>query len=103
MVDLGCDDRSPWNEEPMPRRRTVALDDEQRRALESHRDHHPAPAVRERCAALLKIADGASPHWAARHGLLRPRDPDTVYGWRDRYEAAGLAGVLAHRHGGARR
>jgi hypothetical protein len=37
--------------------------------------------VRERCGALLKIAAGHSPHAVATQGLLKPRDPDTVYGW----------------------
>jgi hypothetical protein len=59
--------------------------------------------VRERCAALLKIADGHAPHAVARAGLLRVRDPDTVYAWLDHYQTEGLAGLLAHPHGGNRR
>ncbi len=87
----------------MSQRRTLALTPEQRQALLHHRDHDPRPYVRERCAALLKVADGQAPHAVARGGLLRPRDPDTVYAWLDRYQASGLAGVLAHQHGGNRR
>jgi transposase len=34
----------------------------QRQDLQQYRDHDPRPYVRERCAALLKIADGQSPH-----------------------------------------
>jgi hypothetical protein len=34
--------------------------------------------LRERSAALLKIADGMPAALVARQGLLRPRDPDTV-------------------------
>jgi hypothetical protein len=34
---------------------------------------------------------------------LRPRDPDTVYHWLDRFQAEGIPGVLAHPHGGNRR
>jgi hypothetical protein len=41
---------------------------------------------RERASALLKIADGKSAHWVAKHGLLVERDPDTVYGWLNGYE-----------------
>jgi hypothetical protein len=37
--------------------------------------------VRERCAAVLQIADGVSAHAVARQGRLKPRDPDTVYAW----------------------
>jgi hypothetical protein len=51
----------------------------------------------------LKIADGGTPHAVARHGLLKPRDPDTVYAWLSAYEANGLAGLLARQHGGRRR
>jgi hypothetical protein len=87
----------------MPQRRTLTLTDDQRHQLVHHRDRDPRPAVRERCAALLKIAAGQSPYAVARQGLLRPRDPDTVYSWLGYYQAQGLPGLLAHLHGGARR
>jgi hypothetical protein len=87
----------------MARRRTLILTPAARRDLVAHRDHDPRPYVRERCAALLKIADGLSPHAVAQHGLLQPRDPDTVYGWLSHYQAEGLAGLLARQHGGRRR
>ena len=87
----------------MYQRRTLALTDAERAELLSHRDHHPKPSVRERCAALLKIADGHSPYAVANAGLLRPRDPDTVYAWLDYYQDQGLPGLLAHQHGGSRR
>jgi hypothetical protein len=87
----------------MPERRTLALTDEQRQRLLHHRDHDPRPYVRERCAAMLKVADGRAPHAVARHGLLRPRDPDTVYSWLGRFQRDGLPGLLAHQQGGFRR
>ncbi len=87
----------------MPRQRTLALTDTQRQELLDHRDHDPRPYVRERCAALRKIAAGQSPHAVARQGLLRPRVPDTVYRWLDHYERLGLRGVLEFQHGGAHR
>ena len=59
-------------------RHTLPLTDEERTDLQHYRDHDPRPYVRERAAALLKIAAGQSPHAVARHGLLRPRDPDTL-------------------------
>lgn len=83
--------------------RTLDLTDSQRTTLQEARDHDARPFVRERSAAILKIADGASPHWVARHGLLRPRDPDTVYGWLNRYETMGFVGLLVRQHGGPRR
>jgi hypothetical protein len=87
----------------MASRRTLALTEEQQRELQAHRDHDPRPYVRERCAAVLKIAAGHAPYWVARHGLLKGRDPDTVYGWLTRYQAEGLAGLLAHPPGGNHR
>ena len=87
----------------MPRRRTLELTDAQRQDLHHHRDHDPRPYVRERCAALLKIADGQSPHAVARQGLLKPRKPDTVYSWLDWYERYGLRSVIWFQHVGAHR
>ena len=55
----------------MPFQRTLDLTESQRQDLQHYRDHDPRPYVRERCAALLKIADGQSPHAVARHGLLK--------------------------------
>lgn len=57
------------------------------------RDNDPKPYMRERSAALLKIAAGSSPHAVAKSGLLRERDPDTVYSWLERYRAEGIAGL----------
>lgn len=90
-------------EETMAHRRTLTLTRPAQQALEQQRDHHPRPYVRERCAALLKIAAGMSPHAVARHGLLKPRDPDTVYAWLTTYQTAGLPGLIARQHGGPRR
>lgn len=87
----------------MPYRRTLELTDAQRQDLLQYRDHDPRPYVRERCAALLKIADGRSPHAVARHGLLKPRDPDTVYEWLNWYERFGLHAVWMFQHGGKHR
>lgn len=68
-------------------RRTLLLDSSQRDELQRIRDHDPRPYMRERASALLKIADGLAPNWVARFGLLKPRDPDTVYQWLNRYQA----------------
>lgn len=87
----------------MPKRRELSLTPEQQEELIGHRDHHQRPDVREKAAALLKIAEGASPHWVAKSGLLKPRDPDTVYGWLQIYLDEGFAGLIRRQHGGARR
>lgn len=73
----------------MPRFRILTLSDEQRADLLQLRDHDQRPYMRERAAALIKIADGQSPHAVALHGLLKRRDPDTVYGWLNEYLAHG--------------
>lgn len=86
----------------MAARRTLKLSPRQREELVEHRDHDARPDVRERCAALLKIASGKSPHRVAREGLLKPRKPDTVYGWLNHYQQGGLQQLLEHRHGGNR-
>jgi hypothetical protein len=65
----------------MAKRRTFYPTPEQETELIRTRDHDPRPYLRERAAALLKIAAGMSPHAVARTGLLKPREPDTVYTW----------------------
>ena len=87
----------------MVARRTLELKTKQRQELEEYRDHDPRPYLRERCGALLKIAGGATAHAVARQGLLKPRDPDTLYGWLGLDEAEGVSGLVAHQHGGDRR
>jgi hypothetical protein len=87
----------------MATRRTLWLDEQQRQQLTYHRDHDSRPYVRERCSALLKVADGFSAHAVACSGLLRRRDPDTIYSWLDRFESGGLDSLFDHQHGGYRR
>ena len=84
-------------------RRTLRLKTREQQALEYYRDHDARPYVRERCSALLKVAAGETPHAVARQGVLKPRDPDTLYGWLEVYEDEGMAGLIAHQHGGDRR
>ena len=67
-------------------RRTLELTDQQRAELEHIRDHDARAYLREKAAALLKIADGHSPHWVAAQGLLKPRHKETVYGWLNHYQ-----------------
>ena len=87
----------------MALRRTLKLKTREQRELEHYRDHDARPYVRERCSAVLKIAEGKTPHAVARQGLLQPRDPDTLYGWLQIYEDEGVVGLVAHQHGGDRR
>jgi len=86
----------------MPVPHQLALTTEERTALETARDTSPLPYLRERAAALLKIADGQIAAQVARRGLLRPRQPDTIYDWLRRYREGGLA-ALAIRPGRGRK
>ena len=86
----------PLSEEPMMPRRQLVLNPTERQELVQMRDHARQPYLRERAAALLKIADGMPAALVARQGLLRPRRPDTVYDWLDRYQATGSAGMKVH-------
>jgi hypothetical protein len=73
--------------------RELYVSADERQALEQMAQRDPKPYRRERATALLKIAAGQPAAVVARSGLLRPRDPDTLYSWLDRYEADGLAGL----------
>jgi len=39
----------------------------------------------------------------SQNGLLKARDPDTVYEWLNAYEAEKLVGLEKHQQGGPRR
>lgn len=80
-------------------RRELNLTPERRCELEDRRDHDRRPYMRERAAALLKIADGMAPFAVARVGLLKPRQPDTLYRWLNAYERDGLAALVAKPRG----
>ena len=73
---------------------TITLTGEQRRELEMARAYHERPYVRERASAILKIANGMTARQVALQGLLKPRDPDTVYAWVRRYRKEGIEGLL---------
>jgi transposase len=77
----------------MPTPLKINLTDRQRQELESLRDTADKAYLRERAAAILKIADGMSGLQVSQDGLLKPRDPDTIYRWVKRYRAEGVAGL----------
>ncbi len=87
----------------MARRRSLRLSESAREELIEYLDHDPRPHIRERCGALLKIAQGHSPHFVALHGLLKKRDPDTLYNWLEIYQMEGVKGLIDRQHGGDRR
>lgn len=77
----------------MPKHLHLHLTEPQRQELIWHRDHAQQPYLRERCAALLMIAQGDSPAHVARTRLYKRREPDTLYRWYYRYQQAGVAGL----------
>jgi transposase len=72
----------------------IELTPAQRQELVEARDQHEKPYIRERAAAILKIADGMSGRQVALSRLLKQRDPDSVYSWVHRYQAEGMEGLL---------
>ena len=77
----------------MPTTRRLVLTEQQRHQLAHLRDLSPKPYLRERAAALLKIAEGMPAAQVARQGLLRPRQPDTLYRWLNAFMAQGIEGL----------
>jgi transposase len=78
----------------MPKLLTICLMPEQEEQLKHIRDTDDRSYMRESAAAILKVASGISGHQVALNGLLKPRDPDTVYEWIHRYQAEGIDGLL---------
>jgi transposase len=74
-------------------RRKIAVTDEQQGELLRLRDKGVKSYLRERAAAILKVADGMALTAVAREGLLRPRDYETVSDWLDRFEDGGVKGL----------
>lgn len=77
----------------MPSRLKLELSETQRVELRDVRDHNRLPYLRERAAAILKIAEGYSGRETALHRLNRPHWQDTIYEWVKRYQADGLKGL----------
>lgn len=77
----------------MPGKLKLELTETQKAELRDVRDHHPLPYLRERAAAILKIAIGLSGREVALHRLNRPHWQDTIYEWVKRYQANGVEGL----------
>jgi len=80
-------------------RRTLILTEEQRHKLLQLRDHDARPYVRERGAALLKVADGDPPHRVAKARAAeapRPRHPLLL---ARPVPSSGVQWLLAHPQG----
>lgn len=77
----------------MPNPIEIELTQVERKELEQMRDEHSKAYLRERAAAILKIADGHSGRETARKLLLKPHWPDTIYEWVERYRVEGIKGL----------
>lgn len=78
----------------MPSRLKLDLNEAQRAELEDLRDHSAQPYLRERAAAVLKIASGLSGREVARNRLNQAHWQDTIYEWVKRYRWDGLKGLI---------
>ena len=81
----------------MAQQRQVSLQAAQERELTWARKHHAKAYVRERAAAILKVAAGASMRQVAAHGLLQTRTEEAVSAWLDRYLEEGLTGLQVRK------
>lgn len=68
------------------RPRELRLEPLEQQELERIRDHDPRPYLRERAAALLKVAGGMNAFRVAQEGLHKPRHPETILIWLNEYE-----------------
>jgi transposase len=74
-------------------RTVVVLSTTQRAELVRMRDTDPKPYIRERAAAILKVAAGYAVYQVAQTGLFRRRCPETVAEWIARFQQGGVAAL----------
>src|SRR5829696_9122709 len=78
----------------MPRTIKLDLTAKQKRGLMRCSKTDPQAYMRERCNAILQVAQGKGLDHVARKGLSRPRGHRTIKKWICIYLAEGLAGLL---------
>lgn len=76
----------------MPKRIRIELTEAQIQELEATRHQSKTPYLRERAAAVLKVAQGQLVTEVAEKGLLIRHEPETVHSWIKAYLKDGLAG-----------
>lgn len=81
----------------MPKPLQITLSEAERTELEQLRDKASKAYLRERAAAILKIADGMSASQVAQYGLLKQRQYQTVCDWLGRYQAKGISGLFMNQ------
>lgn len=81
----------------MPKKLSLTLEPEQQLELVQARDKHPKPYIRERAAALLKVAAGQHYETVAATGLLTSYCRQSVASWIKRFQEEGLPGLLVRK------
>ncbi len=82
------------------KRISLELEPYQIKTLEQMSDRHPKPYLREKAAAILKVAAGERVEDVAEKGLLKPRKVATVRDWVKAYREHGLGSLYqAERRG----
>jgi hypothetical protein len=81
----------------MPSRRQVILQPAQEHELRWALKNHAKAYVRERAAAILKVAAGTPMRQVAAGGLLQTRTEEALSDWIDRYESEGLSGLVVRK------
>jgi len=76
----------------MPKRIRIKLSESQIQELETTRHQSSKPHLRERAAAVLKVAAGQTVTEVAEKGLLIRHEPETVHAWIKAYLKEGLSG-----------
>lgn len=72
----------------------VELTAAQQVELRAMRDRDPKPYLREKAAAILKVAAGQSATAVGKDGLLKPHTAQTISQWASAYLTNGRAGLL---------
>jgi hypothetical protein len=63
--------------------------------LGMQRANHPRQEVRDRCHAILLLAEGQSPEWVAERGLSQPYSLDELAAWVECFNSKGVEGLTA--------
>lgn len=77
----------------MPSPYQLRLGEVEQETLEEMSKHHAKAYMRERAAAVLKVANGLSIRQVAEIGCLKHREWETVAKWVKDYEQKGLRGL----------
>lgn len=78
----------------MSRRYRINLTNDQKLELLNMRDHDIFPYVRVKAHGILQVADGHLLQEIASFYVLKPRKPETVKKWCERYLQEGREGLL---------